>query len=340
MAGYIEQYFDKAIEDVTYADLKSFLDQRVEEHQTLEYKPRGILVRENDTVIKPSSPTEISGFVALAKTVAGFANAEGGLLILGVKERAEKHRGTIVKMRPGALSPLPATVSREMIENQLLALIQYPIENIVIKALHPGPRSMKTIYLIDVPQSRLAPHRVNELRYYQRYNFSTLEMKHFQIEDIFGGRQLPVVSASFGHQKRHTPDPHSLHKYQLVIKLSNVGRSMASYVGLDFEFPQEALRDENSPPYKLQIDNSYSEIKRAMSLIKYRNNPNEDGKAPLFPGETIRVTPNNFLGGHLNYHINNAIHNEWEYKEFLVRIYADIAPVIESTFKFSDISNF
>jgi len=340
MAGYIDHYFEKSAKDVTYSDLLSFLGQRIEEHQTLEYKPRGILVRENDSIIKPSSPTEISGFVALAKTIAGFANAEGGLLVLGVKERAEKYKGTTVKIRPGAVSPLPPTVSREMIENQMVALIQYPIQNIVIKVLHPGQKSKKAIYLIDVPQSRLAPHRVNESRYYQRYNFSTLEMKHFQIEDIFGRRQRPLVSASFGYQKRHTPDPQRLHKYELVIKLSNQGRSMASYVGLDFEFPQEAIRDENSSPYKLQIDNSYSEIKTGMSLIKYRNNPNEDGKAPLFPGETTQVTPNNFLGGHLNYHINNAIHSEWEYKDFLVKIYADNAPVIETIYKFSDISNF
>lgn len=340
MAGYIEQYFEKAVEDVSYADFKSFIDQRVEEHQSLEYKPRGILVRKDDSIIKPSSPNEISGFVDLAKTVAGFANAEGGLLVLGVKEHAEKYKGTIVKIRPGAVSPLPPTISREMIENQLIALIQYPIENIVIKVLHPGPKSKKSIYLIDVPQSRLAPHRVNESRYYQRYNFSTLEMKHFQIEDIFGRRQRPLVSASFKYQRKQTPDPQRLHKYELVIKLTNQGRSMASYVGLDFEFPQEALRDENSRPYRLQIDDSYSEVKTGMSLVKYRNNPNEEGKAPLFPGETMRVTPNNFLGGHLYYHINNAIHNEWEYKEFLVKIYADNAPVIESSFKFSDISNF
>ena len=55
---------------------------------------------------------------------------------------------------------------------------------------------------------------------------------------------------------------------------------MASYVGLDFEFPQEAIRNENSPRYELQIDNSYSAVKKGLSLVKYRNNPNEEGKAP------------------------------------------------------------
>lgn len=192
MAMFLERYIKKSKpEDITYEDFLSFMKLAIEEHQTLEYKPRGLLVKKDGGLIKSTNPKEIIGFSALAKSVASLANSEGGLIILGVKEKPGKYKGTIVKMRPGRITPLPPTVTREMIENQLEAKIQYPINGITVIPLRKSPRSKNSVYLIDIPQSRLAPHRVNELYYYQRYNFTTYAMKHFQIADLFGRRTAP-----------------------------------------------------------------------------------------------------------------------------------------------------
>ena len=192
MAMFLERYIKKSKpEEITYEDFITFMDLAIEEHQTLEYKPRGILVEKDGTLKKSHNQKDILGFSALAKSVASLANSEGGLLILGVKEKPEKYKGTIVKMRPGHITPLPPTVTREMIDSQLGAKIQHPINGITIIPLRKSSRSKDSVYLIDVPQSRLAPHRVNELYYYQRYNFTTYEMKHFQISDLFGRRTAP-----------------------------------------------------------------------------------------------------------------------------------------------------
>ncbi len=189
MATYIERYFKKS--DPTYQDFLIFLRQRIEENQTLEYKPRGLLVYQDDSIVPDSAPGR--GFLTLAKIVAGFANAEGGLLVLGVKERPESFRGVKQRILPGSVSAIPLNVTREIIENQLLAKIQYPIDNLLILPLRSSTRSKHFVYLIDVPQSSRVPHRVNELYYYQRYNFSTIDMKHYQIADLFGKRIAPVL---------------------------------------------------------------------------------------------------------------------------------------------------
>jgi hypothetical protein len=224
MISFLERFLKKARPDeITYQDFVSFLRQGVEEHQTLEYKPRGLLVKQDDTIIKPKFPQEVIGFTALAKSVSGFANAEGGLLILGVNERPEKYRGTLVKIKPGAINALPISITREMIENQLLAKIQPPIEGIKIVPLRSSPRSKKVVYLIDVPQSIQAPHRVNELYYFQRINFSTLEMKHFQIADLFGKRLAPDLDILI--QKE--PSDENLVKIRFLIR--NQGRAVAKY---------------------------------------------------------------------------------------------------------------
>jgi Schlafen, AlbA_2 len=225
LTSFLERFFKKARPDeITYQDFVSFLRQGIEEHQTLEYKPRGLLVKRDDTIIRPRSPQEVSGFIALAKTVSGFANAEGGLLVLGVNEKPERYKGTTVKIRPGAISALPINITREMIENHLLTKINPAIEGIKIVPLRSSSRSKQVIYLIDVPQSIRAPHRVNELYYFQRINFSTIEMKHFQIADLFGKRLAPDLDLQF--QKEDSGD--NLLKFRILIR--NQGRAVAKYV--------------------------------------------------------------------------------------------------------------
>lgn len=204
----------------------SFLRQGIEEHQTLEYKPRGVLVRQDDTIIRSSNSREIKGFSELAKSVAGFANAEGGLLVLGVKEKPEKYRGETVKIRPGVISPLPINITREIIENELIANIQYPIEGITIVPLRSSPRSSHFIYLIDVPQSVRAPHRVNDLHYYQQYNFSTREMKHFQIADMFGRRFSPDLYIEIRIMEKESKEEGYFTVYPVI---NNRGKAIAKY---------------------------------------------------------------------------------------------------------------
>ncbi len=228
MPIFIERYFKKSRpEDITYDDFQQFLKLGIEENQNLEYKPRGLLVKQDDTVNKSSDPKEIAGFSALAKSVASFANSEGGLLILGVKEKPEKHKGQVVKIRPGVISALPISITREMIEANLTAKIQYPIDGITIVPLRSSSRSKKVIYLIDVPQSIRAPHRVNELYYYQRYNFTTYEMKHYQIADLFGRRLAPDLEIELIKKKGSNEEKGHFTFHPI---LHNKGQAVAKYV--------------------------------------------------------------------------------------------------------------
>jgi hypothetical protein len=84
-----------------------------------------------------------------------------------------------------------------------------------------------------VPQSARAPHRVNELYYFQRHNFSTLEMHHYQIAELFGRRYAPeldleitrvdssiMLSSAVGDTR----------KVMLDVVLRNRGRAPAKYL--------------------------------------------------------------------------------------------------------------
>ena len=229
MVTFLERYLKKSrTEDITYSDLDAFLQQDIEENQNLEYKPRGMLVRQDDSIIKSPNRWDVVGFSTLAKVVAGFANAEGGLLVLGVEELVEWYDKVPIKKRPGPISPLPISVTREQIENQLLAKIKQPIAGITIVPVYPD--ATHVIYLIDVPQSIQIPHRVDELFYYQRVNFSTHELQHFQIADLFGKRLAPdlEIELKWGGG---TDDHFILHPI-----IRNRGRAVAKYVLCAFTF--------------------------------------------------------------------------------------------------------
>jgi len=246
MPKFIERFFRQSKpEAVTFSDLKRFVSERIEENQNLEYKPRGLLVKQDDSLVSSTDPRQIVGFSALAKSVVGFANAEGGLLILGVKEKAQKYKGTAVKVRPGAISPVPPTVTREMIETQLVTKIQFPIEGISIVPIRIGVRSNHSVYLIDIPQSIRAPHRVNELYYYQRLNFSVMEMHHFQIADMFGKRRKPdleLISRIVGGGTSSSGGAVAIYNGKVILSIRNSGLGIAKYPYLSVKIP---------PPHRL-----------------------------------------------------------------------------------------
>jgi hypothetical protein len=228
MPIFIERFFRVTDPSrLTYADFVNFHSQQIEEHQNLEYKPRGLLLRKDNTVVTSNNPRDMVGYTALARSVASFANAEGGLLVLGVREKPERYKGNIVKIRPGNVTPLPLSVTREAIEANLLSKIQYPVDGVTVVPLRRTPRSKGFVYLIDVPQSVRAPHRVNELLYFQRMNFSTQEMRHYQIADLFGRRRSPDLGVRIIESPTNDGHDSSL---RINVSIINSGRAVAKFV--------------------------------------------------------------------------------------------------------------
>jgi hypothetical protein len=63
MTSFLERYLKKTrAEEITYPDFEVFLQQGIEEHQNVEYKPRGMLVDQQGAIQKQKNRWDIIGF--------------------------------------------------------------------------------------------------------------------------------------------------------------------------------------------------------------------------------------------------------------------------------------
>jgi len=155
--------FGKELEKLQINDILSLIQNKVDESQNLEYK-------------EPSKDLS-EDCNNLAKSISGFLNTDGGILIYGVSERKEDdHRfPTDAKW---------CDTAKERIENLLKSRIQPWEERIKIHRVENKEDERVGIFIIEVPKSNNPPHMYNHC-YYQRLNFQTQPMTHQNVFRAF-----------------------------------------------------------------------------------------------------------------------------------------------------------
>jgi hypothetical protein len=149
------------------ADLDRVLVKRGErESDTLEYKAASVKLTANDKD-------------GIAKDISAFANANGGLIVYGIVTDPKD------KTLPIKLEPI-LSENAEYLMHVVDLAIRHPIPGLRFKTL---PAIAPQAFLIDVPQSPLAPHQViGDNRYYRRQGVKNVPMTHDLVELYFGRR--------------------------------------------------------------------------------------------------------------------------------------------------------
>jgi hypothetical protein len=129
----------RPFEDVSPSDIETLIASRVAEHRTLEYK-RQLPAETKD------------GSHELLADISSFANAQGGDILYGVEERL----GLPVAIRGIDVESRDATQLK--LENQLYAGIEPRLPGLHSRWIDCGDNGF--VFLIRVPSSTIAPHRV------------------------------------------------------------------------------------------------------------------------------------------------------------------------------------
>mgnify|MGYP002854756959 CR=1 FL=1 len=214
--------FNKPVHELTFADVVAFCKRGIPENKQLDYK-----------YMLPKNHEKF------AKTIASFANAMGGTIIVGVQDDKND------KPAP----PFLGIAYHEKVRNSVEDIIQTYIDPVVFVDINIvlNKRGDRMFVVIDIPQSNLTPHLVGKSkRAYVRTGQSS------RPEAIVHPDKLPWL---LDHRQKSERLRHILYdkaeshfdNYLKTCAVSADGESVStlSFVPL---YPQEPLTDYTQLP--------------------------------------------------------------------------------------------
>lgn len=215
-------FFNKPINELTYEDVAAFCQKQIPEGKQLDYKY--MLPKDNEK---------------FAKTIASFANAMGGTIIIGVNDDKND------KPKP----PFTGIAYHEKMRNSIEDIIQFYIDPIVFVDINVcvNRRRDKMFVVVDIPQSNLTPHLVGKSkRAYIRTGQSS------RPEIIVHPEKLPWL---LNHRRKSERLRHILYEkaeshFENYLKTKNVepaGKTVCTF-SLTALYPEEPLCDYKKLP--------------------------------------------------------------------------------------------
>lgn len=259
----------------TIEKVKDLIKHKQEENLMLEFKS-GMSIGRSD---KQKKEISIS--------VSAMANSNGGTIIYGMTE--SDHTATGLSFIDGN------EFTKEWLEAVLSSNIFPLINDIIITPLRYGQDFAKSIYVIEVPRSSIAPHMALDKRYYCRYNFRVIPMEEYQVRRLYENEKitsLEIIKPLIGS----------------VEEMSNPGSISAVTIG--FSIKNIGINKEDN--YKLQIIVAAKTnfIFSQSEGMKFTHSSQENmtftlaNKSSLFPGEVINVGNVHFLFNQPPYYLN------------------------------------
>jgi hypothetical protein len=239
----------------TIDGLQSLIDNEIEESTVLDYKST---IDKN----KPSWKEE------LAKDVSAMANANGGVIIYGIMEKAVGKGHSV----PEKLTPISNTLmSKDSFSQLLSSNIQPVIENVEINYIPYNDQS--GFFVVEVPQGITAHQNRLSHQYHRRRNAIIEAMEDYEIRDVMNRSKHPVIEMEFELHKtiteitekprrnilneplsedKHYTETKCVLKYRLV----NKGKMYAHYINYFIYFPLELLHDNEKDYVNIDSTNN------------------------------------------------------------------------------------
>jgi Putative DNA-binding domain len=163
----------------------------------------------------------------LAKALCGFANAAGGVLIIGLSTTTSQDKyspDVIDKKTPVA----DAAALKSRVEGLIPDIVEPPLIEVTVKAIEELPGQKAGYIVLNVPSTDGGPHRSRkDWRFYLRINTGTYLMEYFQLQDMFGKRQRPILEVVLDQTRTMRDGADDVRNFRLSIK--NSGRGIGRF---------------------------------------------------------------------------------------------------------------
>jgi hypothetical protein len=169
----LELLFAASLDKLEESHLQHAVDAQFPEESNLDFK-RGLYAEDKK--------------LDLAVDVAALANAQGGVIILGVGE---------VNGRAASLHPLELREAEDRRMREIVARNTAPVPDLRVRHIRSAGDPTQGYYLLVVPRSPYAPHAVRvgqeSLRYPRRYGAQTLYMPETEVASAYRNRFLEAT---------------------------------------------------------------------------------------------------------------------------------------------------
>lgn len=191
----------------TEQDLQRYIGQS--ESIRLEFKASALLAhKDRDLIVRQ-----------LTEEVSAFANTEGGVMIIGLKEGKRGQRNIAVEIDEGTD---PAHMPPDRLERLIASNISPAVPGLAVRQIElHGPKAGRVAFVVIVPKGSTAYQATKPLRYYGRTEFAAEPLQDNVI-------RLLMTRGRVAHA---------------VIELMGVSKESADE---EYESRQESLRQEQS----------------------------------------------------------------------------------------------
>jgi hypothetical protein len=252
-------------------EIDRYISEGQEENVNLEFK----------TVNHPDINSLSFDKKNISKTISGFANSNGGIIIWGIKAKNNSLNQDVAEEK----KPIKELTKFLNLLNRLEGQAVIPtINGIIHEKIDLGGDTgfIKTF----VPRSESAPHMAifSDKHYYKRSGDSFYQCEHYDIVDMFSRKKSPklkvtakVIAKDKMHQVRF--------RYFVLLSISNEGHNIAKYPYLALNFSNGFWQASD---YGLD-GNRNCGLNRVKNNILYRHNYSGGIDIVIYPGAVLDV---------------------------------------------------
>ncbi len=219
--------------------------------------------------------------VSIAKAACGFANATGGVIVIGMSTRGTGTNMPDVVMGEKPVSDMGAVSSAAL--DIILKQVEPGIEGIQVHTVRNLPGTKSGFVLIYVPESEGSPQRSKaDWKFYVRIASGTIPMEYFQIEDRFGRRPHARLIVEVKHDAiRAAVLQYGMRERSIAVMLANEGRALARFPAVRYKRHKGiGLPNQSFGPFPIwPLSGADGE------WFSFRGGAND----VVYPGESLRV---------------------------------------------------
>ena len=255
-----------SLKEFTIDTINSLIENEVEENIHLDYK--------DDKALQ----TNDKGKNEITKDVSSFANSDGGIIVYGLSEKNHI---------PTAISTFDGNAFTKERLDQIISNIQPHIKGVKIYHIRVEGDISRSIYVVKIPRSSVAPHMATDHKYYKRNNFQSIAMEDYEVRDLFFRADRPELEIDvcecncINRDKVRYEDDFYIFKFYIGVR--NTGRKLCSNFKLALICKPKRFRCDftliaNSPNV-----NSLSKTLLDGGRVKW----SFESKETIFPSESL-----------------------------------------------------